>query len=106
MQLCNPMKLVLKNAFVANNIYKWTDWYATHYLIELAGNAGKTIWGVNVGSKITVNGKTYTVQGRKGKINRVKDGTDFLVSVSTPGGITFQSCDPGPEDTVTIWWAK
>lgn len=42
------------------NIYRWSE-MPNHYLIERAGMAGGTIRELGVGSKITIDGQTYTV---------------------------------------------
>ena len=72
------------------NIYRWSE-MPNHYLIERAGMAGGTIRELGVGSKITIDGQTYTVfKVLSGVAN---DENAFNLLTSQGAAITFQSCD-------------
>lgn len=88
------------------NIYRWSE-MPNHYLIERAGMAGGTIRELGVGSKITIDGQTYTVfKVLSGVAN---DENAFNLLTSQGAAITFQSCDAtyGANGLVnlTIWFA-
>ena len=88
------------------NIYRWSE-MPNHYLIERAGMAGGTIRELGVGSKITIDGQTYTVfKVLSGVAN---DENAFNLLTSQGAAITFQSCDAtyGANGlaNLTIWFA-
>lgn len=88
------------------NIYRWSE-MPNHYLIERAGMAGGTIRELGVGSKITIDGQTYTVfKVLSGVAN---DENAFNLLTSQGAAITFQSCDAtyGTNGlaNLTIWFA-
>ena len=88
------------------NIYRWSE-MPNHYLIERAGMAGGTIRELGVGSKITIDGQTYTVfKVLSGVAN---DENAFSLLTSQGAAITFQSCDAtyGANGlaNLTIWFA-
>ena len=88
------------------NIYRWNE-MPNHYLIERAGMAGGTIRELGVGSKITIDGQTYTVfKVLSGVAN---DENAFNLLTSQGAAITFQSCDAtyGANGlaNLTIWFA-
>ncbi|MEQ3444654.1 hypothetical protein [Enterococcus cecorum] len=88
------------------NIYRWSE-MPNHYLIERAGMAGGTIRELSVGSKITIDGQTYTVfKVLSGVAN---DENAFNLLTSQGAAITFQSCDAtyGANGlaNLTIWFA-
>ena len=88
------------------NIYRWSE-MPNHYLIERAGMAGGTIRELGVGSKITIDGQTYTVfKVLSGVAN---DENVFNLLTSQGAAITFQSCDAtyGANGlaNLTIWFA-
>lgn len=88
------------------NIYSWSE-MPNHYLIERAGMAGGTIRELGVGSKITIDGQTYTVfKVLSGVAN---DENAFNLLTSQGAAITFQSCDAtyGANGlaNLTIWFA-
>lgn len=88
------------------NIYRWSE-MPNHYLIERAGMVGGTIRELGVGSKITIDGQTYTVfEVLSGVAN---DENAFNLLTSQGAAITFQSCDAtyGANGlaNLTIWFA-
>lgn len=88
------------------NIYRWSE-MPNHYLIERAGMAGGTIRELGVGSKITIDGQTYTVfKVLSGVAN---DENAFNLLTSQGAAITFQSCDATYDANglanLTIWFA-
>ena len=88
------------------NIYRWSE-MPNHYLIERAGMAGGTIRELGVGSKITIDGQTYTVfKVLSGVAN---DENAFNLLTSQGAAVTFQSCDAtyGANGlaNLTIWFA-
>ena len=88
------------------NIYRWSE-MPNHYLIERAGMADGTIRELGVGSKITIDGQTYTVfKVLSGVAN---DENVFNLLTSQGAAITFQSCDAtyGANGlaNLTIWFA-
>lgn len=88
------------------NIYRWSE-MPNHYLIERAGMAGGTIRELGVGSKITIDGQTYTVfKVLSGVAN---DENAFNLLTSQGAAITFKSCDAtyGANGlaNLTIWFA-
>lgn len=88
------------------NIYRWSE-MPNHYLIERAGMAGGTIRELGVGSKITIDGQTYTVfKVLSGVAN---DENAFNLLTSQGAAITFRSCDAtyGANGlaNLTIWFA-
>lgn len=89
-----------------NNVYLWTDYTQhPHYLIERMGSATPAIRSANIGTQITINGKTYTVfniiHGIQNDINAYN-----ALSNGSPA-ITIQSCDTPDNDSVlTIWYAR
>lgn len=88
------------------NIYRWSE-MPNHYLIERTGMAGGTIRELGVGSKITIDGQTYTVfKVLSGVAN---DENAFNLLTSQGAAITFQSCDAtyGANGlaNLTIWFA-
>ena len=88
------------------NIYRWSE-MPNHYLIERAGMAGGTIRELGVGSKITIDGQTYTVFKVLSGI--ANDENAFNLLTSQGAAITFQSCDAtyGANGlaNLTIWFA-
>lgn len=88
------------------NIYRWSE-LPNHYLIERAGMAGGTIRELGVGSKVTIDGQTYTVfKVLSGVAN---DENAFNLLTSQGAAVTFQSCDAtyGANGlaNLTIWFA-
>lgn len=88
------------------NVYRWSE-MPNHYLIERAGMAGGTIRELGVGSKITIDGQTYTVfKVLSGVAN---DENAFNLLTSQGAAVTFQSCDAtyGANGlaNLTIWFA-
>ena len=89
-----------------NNVYLWTDYTQhPHYLIERMGSATPAIRSANIGTQITINGKTYTVfniiHGIQNDINAYN-----ALSNGSPA-ITIQSCDTPDNDSIlTIWYAR
>ena len=88
------------------NIYRWSE-MPNHYLIERTGMAGGTIRELGVGSKVTIDGQTYTVfKVLSGVAN---DENAFNLLTSQGAAITFQSCDAtyGANGlaNLTIWFA-
>lgn len=87
-----------------NYVYQWTS-LPNHYLIERFGSAGGTIQGVGVGTEVTINGNTYTVFSKQSGVSNDENAYNLLVSKGA--AITFQTCDgPGPNSTLTLWWAN
>lgn len=88
------------------NIYRWSE-MPNHYLIERAGMAGGTIRELGVGSKITIDGQTYTVFKVLSSV--ANDENAFNLLTSQGAAITFQSCDAtyGANGlaNLTIWFA-
>ena len=88
------------------NIYRWSE-LPNHYLIERTGMAGGTIRELGVGSKVTIDGQTYTVfKVLSGVAN---DENAFNLLTSQGAAVTFQSCDAtyGANGlaNLTIWFA-
>lgn len=88
------------------NIYRWSE-MPNHYLIERTGMAGGTIRELGIGSKITIDGQTYTVFKVLSGI--ANDENAFNLLTSQGAAVTFQSCDAtyGANGlaNLTIWFA-
>lgn len=89
-----------------NNVYLWTDYTQhPHYLIERMGSATPAIRSANIGTQITINGKTYTVFNIIHGIQNDSNAYNALSNGSP--AITIQSCDTPDNDSVlTIWYAR
>lgn len=87
-------------------VYQWTDYTAhLHILVERLSVPGSTIRQLGVGSKVTINGNTYTIfNERYGVVNN----SDAYASLSDGNPtVTIQVCDTeDPHSTLTIWYAS
>lgn len=89
-----------------NNVYLWTDYTQhPHYLIERMGSASPAIRSANIGTQITINGKTYTIFNIIHGIQNDSNAYNALSNGSP--AITIQSCDtPNNNSVLTIWYAR
>lgn len=89
-----------------NNVYLWADYTQhPHYLIERMGSASPAIRSANIGTQITINGKTYTVFNIIHGIQNDSNAYNALSNGSP--AITIQSCDtPDKNSVLTIWYAR
>lgn len=83
-------------------IYRWTK-LANHYLIEKYGQARNTIWTIQVGTQIIINGHTYTCYKILNHINRL-NGYDVLINEHAV--ISAQTCETDGGDWLTLWVFK
>ena len=90
-----------------NYVYQWTA-KPSHYLVERISPAGRIINSLGVGSKVTVNGRTYTVTSVKYNIPNDHAASKLVFSVTN--GISFQTCTTTKGDNgkshVNIWFAQ
>lgn len=87
-------------------VYQWADYTAhLHILVERLSVPGGTIRQLAIGSKLTINGNTYTVFNER---NGVINGGDAYASLSNGNpAVTIQVCDSAdPHSTLTIWYAS
>lgn len=87
-------------------VYQWADYTAhLHILVERLSVPGGTIRQLSIGSKLTINGNTYTIfNERSGVVNN----SDAYASLSNGNpAVTIQVCDTAdPNSTLTIWYAS
>lgn len=87
-------------------VYQWADYTAhLHILVERLSVPGGTIRQLAIGSKLTINGNTYTVFNER---NGVVNNGDAYASLSNGNpAVTIQVCDSAdPHSTLTIWYAS
>lgn len=92
-------------------VYQWADYTAhLHILVERFSIPGGKIRELAVGSKLTINGHTYTIFNER---NGVANNSDAYASLSNGNpAVTIQVCDPNPNpspnshSTLTIWYAS
>lgn len=88
------------------NIYRWQE-LPNHFLIERAGSAGATIRELGVGSKVVIDGQTYTVFKVLSHVQNDENAWNILTSQGAT--VTWQSCDAtyGSNGlaTLTLWFA-
>jgi len=87
-------------------VYQWADYTAhLHILVERLSVPGGTIRQLAIGSKLTINGNTYTIFNER---NGVINNGDAYASLSNGNpAVTIQVCDSAdPHSTLTIWYAS
>lgn len=87
-------------------VYQWADYTAhLHILVERLSVPGGTIRQLAIGSKLTINGNTYTVFNER---NGVINNGDAYASLSNGNpAVTIQVCDSADSNsTLTIWYAS
>lgn len=87
-------------------VYQWADYTAhIHILVEKLSVPGSTIRQLGVGSKLTINGNTYTIFNER---NGVVNNSDAYASLSDGNPtVTIQVCDTAdPNSSLTIWHAS
>lgn len=87
-------------------VYQWADYTAhRHILVERLSVPGGTIRQLAIGSKLTINGNTYTIFNER---NGVVNNSDAYASLSNGNpAVTIQVCDSAdPHSTLTIWYAS
>lgn len=88
-------------------VFQWSN-RPSHYLIERVSPAGNVITGVNIGTKITVNGNEYTVTNVERNVKNTD--TASLILDKHPSTITFQTCQTNRDSNnrayLTIWYAQ
>lgn len=83
-------------------IYQWTE-LPNHYLIEKYGQAGNTIWTIQVGTQIIINGQSYICYKILNHISRL-NGYDVLINEHAT--ISAQTCEVAGGDLLTLWFFK
>lgn len=90
-----------------NRVYQWTD-KPDHFLIERISPAGRAITSVGIGTKIVINGTTYTVTNMERNIPNNADAVDYLYKHNAT--ITFQTCETtrgaNGKSHVRFWYAR
>lgn len=90
-----------------NNVFQWTD-KPNHYLIERVSPAGRVIRSVGVGTKVVINGTSYTVTNVEANIPNDDAAVDYLYKHNA--AITFQTCEttkgPNGRSNVRFWYAR
>lgn len=90
-----------------NKVYQWTD-KPDHFLIERLSPAGRAITSVGIGTKIVINGSTYTVTNIEQNIPNNDAAVDYLYKHHAT--ITFQTCETtrgaNGKSHVRFWYAK
>lgn len=87
-------------------VYQWADYTShLHILVERLSVPGGTIRQLTIGSKLTINGNTYTIFNER---NGVVNNSDAYASLSNGNpAVTIQVCDSAdPHSTLTIWYAS
>lgn len=87
-------------------VYQWADYTAhLHILVERLSVPGGTIRQLGIGSKLTINGNTYTIFNER---NGVVNNSDAYASLSNGNPtVTIQVCDSAdPNSTLTLWYAS
>lgn len=87
-------------------VYQWADYTAhLHILVERLSVPGGTIRQLGIGSKLTINGNTYTIFNER---NGVVNNSDAYASLSNGNpAVTIQVCDSAdPNSTLTLWYAS
>lgn len=72
-------------------------------MIEKYGQAGNTIWTIQVGTQISINGQTYTCYKILNHISRL-NGYDVLINEHA--AISAQTCEVAGGDLLTLWFFK
>lgn len=90
-----------------NHVYQWTD-KPDHFLIERISPAGRVITSVGIGTKIIINGTTYTVTNMERNIPNDAAAVDYLYKHNA--AITFQTCETtrgaNGRSHVRFWYAR
>lgn len=90
-----------------NYVYQWTD-KPDHFLIERISPAGRVITGVEIGTKVVINGTTYTVTNMERNIPNDEAAVDYLYKHNA--SITFQTCETtkgaNGRSHVRFWYAR
>ena len=86
----------------ANNyIYRW-DELPNHYLIEKDGAAGESIWNIQIGTTIIIDGKNYTCYKILHHIDPYAGYNHVLIEKAN---ISAQTCENNDElGPLTIWF--
>lgn len=90
-----------------NRVYQWTD-KPDHFLVERISPAGRVITGVGIGTKVVINGTTYTVTNMERNIPNDAAAVDYLYKHNA--AITFQTCETtrgaNGKSHVRFWYAR
>lgn len=82
-------------------IYRW-DELPNHYLIEKDGAAGESIWNIQIGTIIIIDGKNYTCYKI---LHHIDPYAGYKIVLNEKANISAQTCenddDLGP---LTIWF--
>lgn len=90
-----------------NRVYQWTD-KPDHFLVERISPAGRVITGVGIGTKVVINGTSYTVTNMERNIPNNAAAVDYLYKHNA--AITFQTCETtmgaNGKSHVRFWYAR
>lgn len=72
-----------------NTVFQWND-FPKHYLVELNSYPGQTIFGLQIGSEVTVNGNSYTVYDIVYNQANDQEGLDMVLN--SEAAISIKVC--------------
>ena len=86
-------------------IYRWSE-IPNLYLAEKQSDVGNAVWSLKVGSKIIVDGSTYTVYKYISGVNN-QNGDSYELVVSQGAPVTIVTCESNDEWSLqSMWFAK
>ena len=79
-----------------NTVFQWND-FPTHYLVELNSYPGQTIFDLQIGSEVILNGQTYTVYNIVYNQANDQEGLDMVLN--SGAAISIQVCVSSSENS-------
>lgn len=79
-----------------NTVFQWND-FPTHYLVELNSYPGQTIFDLQIGSEVIINGQTYTVYNIVYNQANDQEGLDMVLN--SGAAISIQVCVSSSENS-------
>lgn len=79
-----------------NTVFQWND-FPSHYLVELNSYPGQTIFDLQIGSEVIVNGITYTIYNIVYNQANDQEGLDMVLN--SRAAISIQVCVSSSEDS-------
>ncbi|MGX6962169.1 hypothetical protein [Vagococcus xieshaowenii] len=83
-------------------IYRWSE-LPNLYLAEKQSDVGNAVWSLQIGSKIVVDGQTYTVYKYSNGVNN-QNGESYNLTVSQGAPITIVTCETNNEWSLQSMW--
>ncbi|MBO0420458.1 MAG: hypothetical protein ACRCVH_06130 [Vagococcus fluvialis] len=79
-----------------NTVFQWND-FPNHYLVELNSYPGQTIFDLQIGSEVTLNGQAYTVYNIVYSQANNQEGLDMVLN--SGAAISIQVCVSSSENS-------